>query len=111
MRARQQSDLLLYFVPKTLRMHTVDEESLVSLAEGHSPIALAMFSLTVGICVALGITVATVNLTDPYAYAAFVLGTAGMFVLSIFFGVLAIRERRASQRRLKAILESDRTRE
>lgn len=91
------------FAPRTLRMHLVAESELDTIASLSNSIHIGFAGASVGSLIAFGIVLATVQLTDPLLHASFVGLTWISGVFTIYFGVRAYLDYRASKEKLNQL--------
>lgn len=86
-------------------MYQVTEHEIDALNEtgGYKTLDIALFSMCIGIFVALGITLTTVDIADPKLYASYVAGAALFGVGWIFFGVRSLLAWKAMKDQIRRI--------
>jgi hypothetical protein len=86
-----------------MKMYLLSESEIDSLVSLGSSIDLTFFGIACGAFISLGITLFTVQITEPKKYAAFVGTTVLAGFLTVFFAARAISSYRRAQKRLEAI--------
>lgn len=88
-------------------MYVVSEDKLDLLSSsGSNSVNLALFTLVCGIAVTVLITLYTVTFTNPETRAVFWAVFWAMSVLTIFFGVNAVRDMTRARRLAREIKEA-----
>jgi len=90
------------FHPRVFDMHTVADQELDELASGSQSVNLGLFGVAFGALVSVAITLSTVSLPTRML-AAYAGSCIALVLLSIYFGMQAIRDIVASRRRLNRI--------
>lgn len=91
------------YAPRTLRMHIVAESELDAIASLSNSIHIGFVGASIGSLIAFGIVLATVQLTDPLLHATFVGLTWISGVFTVYFGVRAYLDYRASKEKLNQL--------
>jgi hypothetical protein len=90
----------------TVKMYVVSEDKLDLLSSsGSNSINLALFTLVSGIAVTLIITLYTVDITDPIKRATFWAVFWAMSILTLYFGINAVRDLLRARRLARTIKE------
>lgn len=99
---RKKSPFTVYSVPRQLNIFTVTEDELETLytAGNYKTLDVGLFSLCFGVVVAVGLTLATVDIPSNRTNAVFWAVLIVSLVISIFFGVRSIIAWRSAARRL-----------
>ena len=84
-------------------MLTVSEAELDAVAAPEGSIHFGLLGMSFGSLTGFGTTLATVDITNPKIFSAFVALTAVSVISSINFGVRAFMDHRASRRRLREL--------
>ena len=91
----------------TVKMYVVSEDKIDLLsASGSNSVNLALFTLVCGIAVTVLITLYTVTFTNPGTRAVFWAVFWAMSILTIFFGINAVRDIMRARRLAREIKEA-----
>lgn len=95
--------LTLHYEPRTLRMHTLTETELETVASLSNSVHLTFLGMSFGSLVAFALVLWTIEIKDPTQHAILVGLTWISAVFSLYFGIRAAIDYRASRRKLKEI--------
>jgi len=98
--------------PRYLSMSMVSDQELETIgsASAEGSLYLALFGVAVGGVLALGITLATVDIPSAKTYAAFWAAFLVSCVGMIYFGILSVAKYRKAQREIKGIVQESKER-
>ena len=95
--------LTVQYARRTLRMLTLTEIELDTVASIGNSVHLAFLGISAGAFIAFGITMLTLPIADPKLFATFAALTALAGILTAYFGVRALIDYRASRAKLSEI--------
>jgi hypothetical protein len=95
--------LTIHYARRTIKMVTISEAELDSVAAGGSSVNLGLLGISCGTFLTCVTTLATVDLTVPRIYASFVALAWVSGLASLFFAIQAGRELYAVRQRVKSI--------
>jgi hypothetical protein len=95
--------LTIDYAPRRLRMVTLSETELETIASPSASIHFGFFGVAFGAVVSLLITVSTVDIASPKMFAAFIAGTVLSGLATLYFGVRAILDYSANDKRVKRL--------
>jgi hypothetical protein len=95
--------LTIQYAPRSLTMHSVTGPELDTVASLSNSIHLAFFGICIGALISLAIVLSLTPIADPKLYASYVALTAVSAGGSIYFGIRALLDYRAAQRKLNEI--------
>ena len=88
-------------------MHYVSDTELRNLATaGSGSVNLGFFGICVGLFGGCIITLATVEITNPITHASFVAGSLVTGIMTLYFGIMALRDFLAVRQKLKELREN-----
>jgi hypothetical protein len=97
--------LTVHYTRRTLKMHTISEVELDTVAALGNSIHLALLGIGAGTFITCVITLLTVSISDPRTAAIFVGLTWISGVASLYFGARSASDYLAARRKLKEIKE------
>jgi VIT1/CCC1 family predicted Fe2+/Mn2+ transporter len=98
-----QPVIYVYHVPRQMRMHSVDDDTLDTLASGYNATSLALLGITIGVFVTAVATLLTADFASPYTFAGFVAAAIVSLLLTIYFGLCARTESNQAKKRVQRI--------
>ncbi len=86
-------------------MHYVFEHELETLGNVNFQAALhmALFGVSVGAAISFGVTTATVEIANPYTYAAFLCLTVLSCLMTFYFGIRSLIDFMNAKKQLNAL--------
>ncbi len=93
------------YKPRSVTMCYVSEQELDAFGSVQNSVNLAFSALAFGAWLTLTVTLATVQITNPYTYAAFWGGFWISLVLTGYFGIRAFLDFRHSRTHISSIKE------
>jgi hypothetical protein len=102
-----ESPVTINVVPRRATMYRLFDTELERLGSAQNSIHLAFFTLCIGIAFGFGVTLLTVDITDPKKFAAFVALFVVSVLASLYFGVMFRRDYKNSKEELNRIKQGD----
>ena len=98
----------LVYYQQEMGIFPITEEQLDKLAALESGESIGWFTFVAGICETLVVTLTTVDHMSDRTYSTYVAATVATLLLSIFFGIKAVRERLAGKEQVNSIKRNSR---
>jgi len=93
----------IYYEPRTLRMHQVTEAELDAVASLSNSVHQTFLGMAFGSLIAFAIVLGTVEIRAPLSHATFVGLTWISAVFTLYFGIRAVIDYKASRQKLKEL--------
>jgi hypothetical protein len=101
--AQPYNPVTLTFAKREVTMHTVTENELDTVASLSNSIDLGFFMGSGGVFVTVGVTLLTVPMATPFAFAGFIAATIVSGAGALLFGIRARISYREAQAKLREI--------
>jgi hypothetical protein len=106
-----ESPVTIDVMPRRVAMYRLFETELDSLGSAQNSVHLAFFGLAFGAALALGITLLTVDISNPKTYAAFWASLLVSMAGTLYCGVRAAFDWRKAKENIRKIKEQNPKRE
>lgn len=104
----RDTSITVGIVPRHVEIYLLLGEELDAIAGGAHSIHLTLFGISIGALIAFVITLGTGQVTAALAFSGFVGASVAAFGLSTLFGLLALRDWRRHQARIRNIKQARR---